>query len=163
MLCYLFPPTHPSLHKPPLRIIALFVIYEQIALQSTSWIYADSSWDQFNSGWGRGEKKALAAAFPLHGKSQENETEACESAETRIFWKHQFICTWSLYHRVIKSWLSDFLTFNCHLNGHICLKGLLCMCQCFSDYMQVHDFDNMDIYTGYVSPCGVRTFSENCG
>ena len=66
------------------------MIYEQIALQSTLWIYADSSWDQFNSGWGGwGEKKkkkekekALAAAFPLHGKSPENETEARESAES---------------------------------------------------------------------------------
>ena len=60
------PPTPSSPHKPLLRITVLFffffffffVIYEQIALQSTLWIYADSSWDQFNSGWGGwGEKK----------------------------------------------------------------------------------------------------------
>ena len=60
------PPTPSSLHKPPLRITALFVIYEQIALQSTLWIYADSSWDQFNSGWGGWKKKkSPGCCFPI--------------------------------------------------------------------------------------------------
>lgn len=60
------PPTPSSLHKPLLRITALFVIYEQIALQSTLWIYADSSWDQFNSGWGGWKKKkSPGCRFPI--------------------------------------------------------------------------------------------------